>query len=295
MSGEANPDGATNVHDIGKILGTPLEPEQPTSEIEAGVDKEKVETPSGDTEPKPNRFTARFGDQDVELEVLTEGVDMSLMPKGIMLETDYRKKTAEVADSRREVDGKLTELTAALDNAKLLIEMDLDSLEANTTLKEDDPEAYLSQLDAIQDRAKKYQTSKEKVETELSTKRQGKLSDQAKLLDAAIPDWLDADVKKSDFEKILKTMKGVGYDNEALSGVDDHRVFVLARKAALYDEIMSKDLDGKRNDKEPGKNLEPGAKTDKQINDEITTARQRLKKGGKVKDLASVFSESRKG
>ena len=53
---------------------------------------------------------------------------------------------------------------------------------------------------------------------------------------------------------------------------------------------MAKDLKAKLDD-DPGKTLQPGNANKEQTKGKITAARERLKKGGKLKDLAQVLLE----
>jgi len=291
----ANPSGATNVHDIASILGTPPEPEQPTGgQEDVKIDEgEQKTSEKDDNEPSPNRFTTKLGDQDIEFECLTEGVDLKLLSPGLMFEADYRKKTATLADARRANEGIRTEIDAALKDAKLLIGMDLDTLEANTQLKEDDSEEYLRQLDAITARTKTFGERQAQRDKELQEKAGEIRANEMQLLEEAIPGWLDEKVKTEEVGLMIRALDDVGFDDETKASLADtkiaHRVLLLARKAGLYDQIMSKDLVLKK-DPDPGPTLTPGAGNETEVSEKITAARGRLSKTGKIQALADVFS-----
>jgi hypothetical protein len=292
MAGEAQVqhDGAQSVREVANILGTTPEPEQPTGATQDVENNQELKkTPPGDNDSGPRRFTAKLGDQDVVFDLITEGVDPSLVSKGMMFENDYRKKTAEVAENRRAAESRMTELVEALDDAKSLLEMDLDALEANTELKDLDPEEYVKQLDAITARTKKYNDRRTQLSAEQATKAEQNRATQQQLLSDAIPDWLDEAVKDSDIKLMVKAMDSVGFDTEGIGGIDDHKVFLLARKAAKYDEIMGKDLKAKE-ENNAGITLKPGAAKGDKSGEQITAARERLKTGGRVSDLADVFA-----
>ena len=288
----------TSFRAIANILGTP-EPSEPTGDKEVedlpgGEAKTPEVKPEGDKEPTPQRFTTKLGDQDIEFDLVTKDVDPKLVKTGLMFEADYRKKTAEVAEGRRANESKSEELLAALDSAKSMLEIDLDSIDPEKSetakqLKEEDFEAWFRQFEAINSRVKKYNEVKAKVDTDADTKNVQNRADQKVRLKESIPEWLDNEVMESESEMMLKTMDSFGFTAEDIRNVGDHKIFLLARKAALYDQIMAKDLKAKLDDN-PGKTLLPGNANEEQTKDKITAARERLKKGGKVRDLAAVFS-----
>jgi|TARA_Y100000310_G_scaffold83187_1_gene79850 hypothetical protein len=290
----------TSVRGIANILGTPSEPEQPTDEKKVedpgGEAKTPEVKPEGDKEQTPQRFTTKLGDQDIEFDLVTEGVDPKLIKSGLMFEADYRKKTAEVAETRRANESKHEELITALDNAKLMLEIDLDSIDPEKSetakqLKEDDFEEWFRQFEAVNNRVKQYNQVKAKVDSDADEKSLQNRADQKVRLKESIPEWLDSEVMESESVLMVKTMNDLGFSNEDINKVGDHKIFLLARKAALFDQIMAKDLKAKL-DEDAGKTLLPGNANEEQTKDKITAARERLKKGGKVKDLAAVFSES---
>lgn len=291
----------TSFRAIANILGT-SEPEQPTGDekevkdLPSGDVKTPEVKPEGDKDQTPHRFTMKQGDQDIEFDLVTEGVDPKLIKSGLMFEADYRKKTAEVAEGRRANESKQTELSTALDSAKLMLEIDLDAIDPEKSetakrLKEEDFEEWFRQFESINSRVKHYNEVKAKVDTDAETKTTQNRVDQKVRLRESIPDWLDDSIMESDSKLMIKTMNALGYTNEDINSVGDHKIFLLAQKAGRYDEIMAKDLKAKLDD-DPGKSLQPGDANKEQAAKKITAARERLKKGGNVRDAAAVFRES---
>ena len=110
------------------------------------------------------------------------------------------------------------------------------------------------------------------------------------MLSSALPSWLDEEVRTKDIQRIGEQLTGVGVTQDELNTLSDHRMFLLARKAALFDEIQSQDLTEKR-DRTPLKNAKPGvAKTSADvITQQERDIRDRLTKTGSVKDAANLF------
>lgn len=264
------------------------EPEAPTPEetVDSNVD---AETPKGDTEAT-RILKIPVGDREVDLQILSEDVDPESLRIGYLADKDYRQKSMALADERKNAAARLQELDGALSEAKSMIEVDLEALEGDTELRENDPDEYLRRLDDVQTRAKQYQAHKEKIDTA----RQAELSEttqkEQELLMNALPSWLDEDARAQDIERIGKQLADAGFSQDEMGTLTDHRVFLIARKAALYDEIQSQDLTEKR-DRTPTRTLRPGtAKTSADvISQQERDIRAQLGKTGKVKDAASLF------
>jgi len=253
--------------------------EEQTSEEQIETEEE-AETPEGDTEPT---FTVKIGDeeQEVTLEELT---------KGYLREGDYTRKTMELGDQRKVLAGKLERLDSALEEAeilsKLVDETDLDKLE------EEDPEGYIAHTKAAQKRQQRLD--------ELRKERDQQKQDGAALNDeeegaklaAAIPDWIDLEVRASDVKLMQKVWAQSGY-TDADVGTDvfhDHRFMVLSRKAALYDKIMAADPGSKKVTTKP-KSAEPAAaeKPKPERQKRIDKAREKAKQTGRMQDVAKAF------
>ena len=99
----------------------------------------------------------------------------------------------------------------------------------------------------------------------------------------AIPDWKDAEKSKSERAEIKASLQKAGFTPEEIENLSDHRSVVIARKAMLYDQMMSKKPEVQKRVSEAPKPVKPG------------TTQQRNQKGdayNKTRAPASVVSFS---
>ena len=285
----ANPQGAS-VEGAAKRLSDLLKPEPtPTGgEPDPKTDDNtpSQDTPSGDTKGVVELYKVKVGGEEQE-------VSLDDLRKGYMMESDYRKKTTDVSTRSKALEEKAALIDASLSEAQALLEFDLDALEGSEMLemKEADPESYLKEFDKIQKRINSFNKLKESRLTEKNNKQTEKAKKELEALELAIPEWIDADVRSKQANDVFKSLEKVGFKSDELQSMSDHRMFVLARKAMMYDEMMSKDLDAKKVNTPP-KSQQPGNGTDKtdMQSAEVKEMRSQLKKSGSMKDAARLLS-----
>jgi hypothetical protein len=115
------------------------------------------------------------------------------------------------------------------------------------------------------------------------------LQQEQESLVAAIPEWKDA--KKAAAEKAMLVQFGqkAGFSPDELKNVVDHRAVVMLRKAALYDQMMSKRGQIKPVTNNGPRPAKPGAAGRVSNNTEALRAQQRLAKTGRVDDAADAI------
>jgi hypothetical protein len=110
----------------------------------------------------------------------------------------------------------------------------------------------------------------------------------AKLLEI-IPEWKDPAKAKAEKQLLVEFGQKTGFTPEELKAIVDHRAVVALRKAALYDQMMTKRkaiTPVTNNGPRPAK---PGAAGRVSQTTEATRAKQRLAKTGRVDDAASAI------
>ena len=118
---------------------------------------------------------------------------------------------------------------------------------------------------------------------------EAQLASQQEALLAALPDWKDPKKAKAEKALVIESAKAAGFTDEDLKSVYDHRLVLLLRKAALFDQMVSKRQGIKpvvNNGPRPAK---PGAAGRVSTTTEATRAKQRLAKTGRVDDAASAI------
>lgn len=309
-----NPDGT--IHERLTGLLNPESLEQPTQEQEAETEPESVEVEAdeaeteeaetveveADAEEDSEAAETSYDDTEAEEEYYTvkiageeQQVTLDELRKGYMMDADYRRKTQEVAEQRKQVETKLSELDEKVSDAESILEIELADLNSDESrkLKEYDPAAWLEKKERVEAKAKKLQDLKAKRDSELQKVRSEQLQKEATLLKEAIPEWLDDDTLKVESEKIGKMWERMGFTDTDLAQFSDHRLIVLSRKAAKYDELMSSNPADKKVKQKP-KAAKPAAavakvdKRTKQFRDKREAVR---KSGGNMRLAASAISD----
>lgn len=286
----ANPQGAIHSR-LQSLLGAsePTEPQQAAPPAEQA--SEPAETPepeqAGDTKQESRRVKAKLDDKEIELEVLTDGIDLDLVPKGLMMEADYRKKTSKLSEERKAFEAEKQSQLSEIEQM-LYAEATLLDSEEGEQLRENDPEEYYRQRAKLEKRAQKLQQQRDKLNESLKFQQQAAIEAERKAWKQHITEWLDDAVMEADFKRMAKTMKSEGFSDADLEGIYDRRLLSLVRKAALYDELSNAPVENKRTKQAPRAQAPGGGEAPPQRK---TTARDRLKKTGKRSDAQGAIKE----
>jgi hypothetical protein len=231
-------------------------------------------------------YSVKVGDSTVE-------VTMEDLQKGYMRQSDYSSKAAALAKDREAIEAKQEKIDQQLADAKLLIDADEDRLNSDEmkALKQDDPEAYLEELDKAQARLDKFKKLKEKRDTEQAERKQGLVKKERESLLIAFPEWSDPSVQQKESTELFDVLLKIGYTEKELSDLTDHRLFVLANAQRHLSALQSKSLKDKEK-KPKAKAMKAGTVTDKAKTDSEARKQRRatLKKTGKVRDAAALLS-----
>ena len=240
-----------------------------------------AETAEADTQAI-ERYKVKIGDAEEELTL----DDLKL---GYMRNADYERKMQGSRKLRESMEAATKELSETLNDAKSLIELELKELETPEMkeLREDDPAEYWRKVDQVNKKAEKFKALKEAEIKKLNERHQEMLRAEKERLAEAIPDWLDPDKQAKESKQVLDLLSKVGYSDDDINRISDHRMFVLARKAALYDQLINQDLSAKKVNKPP-KSAKPG--TGEGI-PRVTKARETLKQTGHIRDAAKAIRE----
>ena len=251
-----------------------------------------------DTEEQeqPQVFSVKVDGKEVE-------VTLDELQKGYSRTQDYTRKTQQIAEVRKQTEAELQAVRAEREQYAQL----LGALEAQVQqvsqpnidwdrLYQEDPIEWVRQREVMrenQEKAAAIQSEQQRL-SQLSQQEQAqfmqqKLQQEQEALLAAIPDWKDA--KKAQAEKALLVEFGqkIGFTPEELKSVVDHRAVLMLRKAALYDQMMSKRGNIKpvvNNGPRPAK---PGAAGRVSNTTEAVRAQQRVAKTGRVDDAANAI------
>lgn len=240
-------------------------------------------------------------------------VSLKELTDGYQRETDYRRKTMELADQRREFEAlsqaKKTEFEQGISYVTELVHHAADSLMHEyqnvnwQQLREEDPAEYSaklqdfnikkSRLDQIwnANQAKAQQLEQEKAE-KAASERQKKVADEMQLFLAAKPELSDPSKFQAKQGEIVTFLKAqYGFDDAAINDITDHKILLLAMDAMNAKQQKS-DIDiAKKKLKPLPKLIKPGVKESKaqrnQSKSEALAAK--LKRTGSVDDFTAYL------
>jgi len=258
--------------------------------------EQSEEDGDSEEEQQPQVFTVKVDGKEVE-------VTLDELQKGYSRTQDYTRKTQQIAEVRKQTEAELQAVRAEREQyAQLLSALEAQVQQATQPnidwdrLYQEDPIEWVRQRELMRENQEKnaaIQSEKKRL-SELSQQEQMQqhqmlLQQEQEALMSAIPEWKDS--KKAAAEKAMLVQFGqkVGFSPDELKNVVDHRAVVLLRKAALYDQMMSKRGQIKPVTNNGPRPAKPGAAGRVSSNTEAMRAQQRLAKTGRVDDAADAI------
>ena len=251
-----------------------------------------------DTEQQeqPQIFSVKVDGKEVE-------VTLEELQKGYSRTQDYTRKTQQIAEARKQTEAELQAVRAEREQyAQLLSALESQVQQAAQPnidwdrLYQEDPIEWVRQREVMRENQEKsaaIQSEQQRL-AQLSQQEQAqfmqqRLQQEQEALLAAIPDWKDA--KKAQAEKALLVEFGqkIGFTPDELKSVVDHRAVLMLRKAALYDQMMSKRGNIKPVTNNGPRPAKPGAAGRVSNTTEAVRAQQRVAKTGRVDDAANAI------
>jgi len=297
VDGEQSPE-ETQLSESDEDDGAALS-EELSADADAADDETQEEQSEEDEEPEeqeqPTVFTVKVDGKEVE-------VTLDELQKGYSRTQDYTRKTQQIAEIRKQVEVETEAVRAErAQYAQMLgaLQAQLQGTETQIDwdrLYHEDPIEWVRQKEVMRERQEKFQA------IQFEQQRMAQLSQQeqqqhfeshlqaqhTKLLEV-IPEWKDATKAKTEKQLLVEFGKKTGFSPEELSAIVDHRAVFALRKAALYDQMMTKRkaiTPVTNNGPRPAK---PGAAGRVSQTTEATRAKQRLAKTGRVDDAASAI------
>lgn len=301
--------GGPDIQDrIGGLIGDDLSvtsavepPAAATAEAEAPEPKAEArdgEAKQDDQPAEEPRYKVKVNGQEMDLPV-------SELIKGFQLQSDYTRKTQQVAEERKAVEGEKERLTrereefveqAQTDMAMLRKQIETDAKTDWQGLLESDPIGYMKAKEAAESRRDQYyqlrQTQERVVESlkqEHQERQTAYVAEQADVLRKELPDYFGDEAKSEATTKQLREfMTGIGFDDAEIANVSSARDVKLLIKAMRYDQLeRAKIEEQKKVQQAPARSESPRARVDDSGSPLNRAAMDRLKKsGGRDQDAA---------
>jgi len=288
-------DGEAQLPEEGAAVEEELSADADAADDETDAEQSELDEDTEEQE-QPQVFSVKVDGKEVE-------VTLDELQKGYSRTQDYTRKTQQIAEVRKQTEAELSAVRAEREQYAQL----LSALESQVQqvaqpnidwdrLYQEDPIEWVRQREVMRDNQEKaaaIQSEKQRL-AQLSQQEQAqfmqqKLQHEQEALLAAIPDWKDA--KKAQAEKALLMDFGqkIGFTPDELKNVVDHRAVLMLRKAALYDQMMSKRGNIKPVTNNGPRPAKPGAAGRVSNTTEAVRAQQRVAKTGRVDDAANAI------
>ena len=309
---DTNPQGsAKTVDDAAAQIFGMLEPEQPEGQAEAQAEEvtEEYEAQAEESEDElseevqeevqePQRFRVKVDNEELE-------VDLDELIKGYSRTSDYTKKTQNLAEQRKAVESERTKIEEAAklrdtyaQRLQVIEQMLTQPTEDLTALKDNDPVGYAIKVAENMEREKQLQAvraERESVQARQVAENQERLkshiAQEAERLRSAIPDFSD-EVKGEVIRKEIRDYaKSVGWSDQELSQVYDHRAVLTLYRAMQFDKLQKSKPAVQKRVAEAPKSLAPGVGSPRLDKDSEMAKKlsKQLKATGRPRDAAKLF------
>lgn len=292
-----------NLDSAAEAFASILDP-QPVEETAEVEEEKKPEAQEPEAEAQETEqesepmVTVKIDGKEVEIP-LKEALN------GYQRQADYTKKTQEVATERKEVEAERERIQAERNHYAQNLSRMQAQLESGLQeqqqidwqrLIDENPQEYLKQTHLAQSRQAQLQqvyAEQQKLaaitQAEAQQRHVSFLQQQQEELLAKLPDWKDEAKAKAEKTALREYLLSQGYKEQDVAAVADHKAVLMARKAMLYDQMISKANAAAKKVasvpriERPGTGVNPGI-------DKRGAAYQRLGKSGSIDDAAAVFA-----
>jgi len=228
-----------------------------SDEFEESDEAEETEEPEETT-----LYTVKVNGEDTE-------VTEDELIRGYSRQSDYTKKTQEIAEERRAIEAAQAQYNSELatlqqerqqyvDALSQVIQSSMAGLEQYNdidwpTLKEEDPIEYITKRDEYREmqenvRANQHRAAavQQQQETEMRDVKKRVLQEEHGKLVSAVPEWGDPTTQKKLATDIRTYAIDQGYTPEEIGGLVDHRSLIVLMKAQKYDALQKADVKSKK-------------------------------------------------
>ena len=270
-----------------------LEEDNPETEEDEDDESEDEEV---EVEDEPVTYTIKSGGEEKE-------VTVDDLISGYQKGDDYTKKSQALAEQRKAVEAEAhavqeamqlrEQYAARLDQVKVLLENSDEQVDLDE-LKENDPITWSIKVAEKTENNKKLNLIQQE-QNRLAQAHQKQVAEQQAKLVAHEAEMLTSKVKEFSDPKKAEQIKGeirnfgksIGFSDQELAQVYDHRHVMVLQKAMAYDRIQKAKAGVTKKVAKAPKMAKQGNKVAK--TDVYTKQKKRLKSSGSIDDATSVF------
>lgn len=261
----------------------------------------------GDEEDEPSQleWDADEVPDDLEFKIQGKPVTLHELKRGFLRESDYTRKTQALADQRRAAEAEVQALRAERAQAHQLAQQAQQLIQSITPQEPNWQELYAKNPSEYAAQRELWRSWKEQQQQLTARQQMAQQANQAnqvrelqkqlqveqQRLMEAIPAWKDEAKATAEKQRILAWGQRQGYSADELGSIVDHRALVVARKAMLYDELVSR-RDKAQSKKAPARTAPPSRRHKAPKGGQRARAQERLAKSGSVDDAAALLFET---
>lgn len=278
--------------------------EEPANPEEEGEDEQPTPTDEDDepeetepAKPEPRKLRVKVNGEEQEL-------PEDEVVKGYSRTADYTRKTQELAKERdafkSEADAVRAERQQYTTQLKQLEELLTDAVPAEPdwdTLRNEDPTTFAATHAAWELHQKRLNAVKaertrveQKAQADRTVQFQEHLKQEAAKLAEAVPAWKDAEVAKAEKAEIADYARSLGFTDEDLGQVADHRLMLLLRDAMSFRKA-EKNKPAIKDKIEKARVLTPDNAPPKRTVSELTRKKEALAKTHSLRDAGDAITE----
>ena len=277
------------------------QPEESTNELEAASEVESDESDYSDEpeqveEVKP-RYKAKVGGEEVE-------VELDELINGYQRSKDYTQKSQALAEQRKAIDSERQHLEYVKQERQAYAQklQALDSFlsqqnkgEDLEVLKEIDPIGYAVKVAEQSQREKQLSVVRaeqnriaQQQQAEQQQNLQNHLKVESEKLSSMIP---ELSTPKGDAirKEIREYAKSVGWSDQELASVYDHRAVLTLYKAMKFEQLQKGKPETMKKVQQAPKMLKPGTSAPSGKSAQEKQVMQKLRQSGRVRDAAAAF------
>jgi Rps23 Pro-64 3,4-dihydroxylase Tpa1-like proline 4-hydroxylase len=299
------PTGDLSIDQATNIFANILEPKEP-------IENEVSEAVEPTTEAEPVEAEAESVEGAITVEI--DGKMVTLTPEQIaesykngLRQSDYTKKTMEVAETRKEAEQAKAQ--AYQERQAYAEKLNMHAVQLQGALQEqsqinwqelleNDPVEYLKQQHLVQTRqASLQQTQYEWQEInqlnqqEQTQALQSYLQAQQQELIAKLPAWKDEAKAKADIAEMREFLKSEGRTDADIDNISNHKDVLIIRDAMAFRKLLKQSPEAtKRVQSAPVRAERSGTGENSAPADAHKSAMNRLRRSGSIEDATRVFA-----
>jgi hypothetical protein len=244
-----------------KVEPTEVEESQPEEEDESFEEEEEEEaseeedeSESADEEDEEELYAVTVDGEEV-------GVNLDELMRGYSRQSDYTKKTQQIAEDRREIESLQEKYNSEIAQIQAernqyvemlgnIVQQSSGELEKFTgidwqTLKDNDPIEYVTKREEYREAQEKIQSFRNQQaqvhqaqQSEMRKARESLIKEEQGKLASVMPEMANEETRPVRVKELQTYALGQGFTQEELDGLIDHRSVIVLDKARKYDEMQ---------------------------------------------------------